>query len=266
MATQRYISTSFWDDPWICQLDPSEKFVYLYLMTNPLTNIAGVYEITVRRVCFDTGYNQDTVEKILERFHEAGKAYRWENYTIIPSWPKHQKWETRKQIKAGIEKILRALPSDLLAELEGMSYGYPMDDLSIPYAYDPSYSDLDLDIDTDTEAEKEEKPKRKRFAPPTIEEITEYCQEKGVDPHKWHDHYTANGWMVGKNKMKDWKAAVRTWARNEYTQSTHSPPPKPSYNEFASPPQVLGTCRHCKAEGASLSGGLCPDCRVEGVK
>lgn len=51
------------------------------------------------------------------------------------------------------------------------------------------------------------------FAPPTLEEVKNYCQERnnGVNPDKWHDFYSSKGWMVGKNKMKDWKAAVRTW-------------------------------------------------------
>jgi len=47
MSTQRYISTSFWDDPWITSLDPSEKLLYLYLMTNTSTNISGVYKLSV---------------------------------------------------------------------------------------------------------------------------------------------------------------------------------------------------------------------------
>ena len=50
-----------------------------------------------------------------------------------------------------------------------------------------------------------------------IEEVKKYCQERqnNVDPNKWIDHYTSNGWMVGKNKMKDWKAAVRTWEHKD---------------------------------------------------
>lgn len=58
------------------------------------------------------------------------------------------------------------------------------------------------------------KPKEvSRFAPPSIEDVKSYCQERknGVNYQKWHDFYTGKGWMVGKNKMKDWKAAVRTW-------------------------------------------------------
>ncbi len=51
------------------------------------------------------------------------------------------------------------------------------------------------------------------FIPPTLEEVVAYCKERnnGVDPQKWYDFYAAKGWMIGKNKMKDWKAAVRTW-------------------------------------------------------
>jgi phage replication O-like protein O len=58
-----------------------------------------------------------------------------------------------------------------------------------------------------------QQPVVKKFIQPTIEEVKAYCLErkKGVNPDKWYNHYTANGWMVGKTKMKDWKAAVRTW-------------------------------------------------------
>jgi len=56
------------------------------------------------------------------------------------------------------------------------------------------------------------------MARPTIEDIVAYCKERGntVDPQAWMDHYTANGWRVGRNPMKDWKAAVRTWEQNDY--------------------------------------------------
>ena len=55
-----------------------------------------------------------------------------------------------------------------------------------------------------------------RFIKPTFEEVAAYCRERGndVDPQSWYDYYTANGWRVGRNPMKDWQAAVRTWERN----------------------------------------------------
>ena len=56
-----------------------------------------------------------------------------------------------------------------------------------------------------------------RFTPPTIEEVTAYCQERknNVSPEAFINHYTSKGWMIGKNKMKDWKAAVRTWENRQ---------------------------------------------------
>jgi hypothetical protein len=70
---------------------------------------------------------------------------------------------------------------------------------------------------------KEKKPK-KIFTPPTIEAVSEYCSNRGsgVDARKWYDFYQSKGWMVGKNKMKDWKAAVRTWERKSETHKTAS--------------------------------------------
>ena len=59
--------------------------------------------------------------------------------------------------------------------------------------------------------------KRKRFSPPTVEEVAAYCNERGnnIDPQHFVDYYSARGWMIGKNHMKDWKAAVRTWEKSD---------------------------------------------------
>ena len=57
----------------------------------------------------------------------------------------------------------------------------------------------------------------RRFAPPTLAEVSEYCagRRNRVDPQHFIDYYTSNGWKVGRNPMKDWKAAVRTWERKD---------------------------------------------------
>lgn len=61
------------------------------------------------------------------------------------------------------------------------------------------------------------KEKRQRFSPPTADEVKAYCQERGnhVDHQRFVDFYTAKGWRVGNNQMKDWKAAVRTWEQRD---------------------------------------------------
>ena len=58
---------------------------------------------------------------------------------------------------------------------------------------------------------------KKRFVPPSLDEVTAYCNERNntVDPAGFIDFYTSNGWRVGKNPMKDWKAAVRSWEQRD---------------------------------------------------
>ena len=75
-------------------------------------------------------------------------------------------------------------------------------------------------------------PPRKRFTPPTVDEVRAYCLERGnaVNPQRFVDYYSSNGWMVGKNKMKDWKAAVRTWEQKE--KSYGRPAASQSSNPF----------------------------------
>ncbi len=83
-----------------------------------------------------------------------------------------------------------------------------------------------LETETETEirnrnSEKESVKKKVATAPtfkkPTLEEVKAYCDERGnrVDPERWMDYYTANGWKVGRNPMKDWKATVRNWEKGE---------------------------------------------------
>lgn len=65
----------------------------------------------------------------------------------------------------------------------------------------------------------------KPFEPPTIEQVTEYASSRGesIDAERFCDFYASKGWMVGKNKMKDWKAAVRNWAKNERNRRKQDP-------------------------------------------
>lgn len=70
----------------------------------------------------------------------------------------------------------------------------------------------------------------KRFTPPTVDEVKAYCDERGnsVDPERFVDFYASKGWMVGKTKMKDWKATVRNWERSEKAKTTTTQHPDKS--------------------------------------
>lgn len=76
-----------------------------------------------------------------------------------------------------------------------------------------------------------------RFVPPTVDEVREYCQENGyqIKPEQFVDYYTANGWMAGKNKMKDWKAAVRNWNRREQEKNRPADKKKPTLHDLFPP-------------------------------
>ena len=67
----------------------------------------------------------------------------------------------------------------------------------------------------------------RRFTPPTLDDVLSYVRERGsdVDPQRFLDFYASKGWMVGKNPMKDWKAAVRTWEKREDTGNHSNPTP-----------------------------------------
>ena len=92
-----------------------------------------------------------------------------------------------------------------------------------------STPEIEIELEKDIEIEKEihssaksTTTKRKRFEKPSISDIKQYCMERNnnVNAEQFFDYYESNGWKVGKNSMKDWKAAVRTWERSEYRKPT----------------------------------------------
>ena len=90
-------------------------------------------------------------------------------------------------------------------------------------------------------SDKQDKPARPRtFKPPSLEEVQEYCKSRqsSVNAERFMDYYTANGWKVGKNSMKDWKAAVRNWERQEAERSEN----------------VSGYCRQGASNQKGVSG------------
>ena len=84
---------------------------------------------------------------------------------------------------------------------------------------DKSTPEIEIEIEKEIHSSaKSTTTKRKRFEKPTLSQITQYCLERNnnVNAEQFYDYYESNGWKVGKNSMKDWKAAVRTWERSEY--------------------------------------------------
>ena len=91
-----------------------------------------------------------------------------------------------------------------------------------PSRHRPATNKNDKNDNNDKNDKKERINNIVRLTRPTVEEVKEYCTERGnsVDPQRFVDYYDSNGWKVGKNPMKDWRAAVRTWERNSKKEDT----------------------------------------------
>ena len=114
----RSVNTHFWDDNYVVNLDPIEKLLFLYFLTNPLTNLAGIYEISLRRIAFDTGIDRDMVQKILDRFKADNKIYYNQGFIILPNYQNHQNYNP--SMERNVEKIMEKVPpkiAEMLPEL-----------------------------------------------------------------------------------------------------------------------------------------------------
>lgn len=147
---QVYISCAFWDDDWINELDPSEKLFYLYLMTNSNNNLIGLYKMPKKKIRVDTGFSQETVTLLLERFEKQyKKIYYLDDHVFLKNMVKNQALNSPKLV-IGMKNTFNNLPDKLkilfLLEIakQGYSsvfntlsipYGYPMDTLCIEYGY-----------------------------------------------------------------------------------------------------------------------------------
>lgn len=115
MAKSRMINTRFWIDDYIGNLDPIEKLLFLYFLTNPATDICGVYELPLKNVALDTGIEKEMVIKILGRFDRDMKIFYRNGWVGIKNFVKHQ--SLNPQVKKGIEIGLAKAPKEILDSL-----------------------------------------------------------------------------------------------------------------------------------------------------
>lgn len=108
MAQNRMISTSIWDDEWFTSLDALEQHLFMYFLTNGATNVAGVYQLPLRRISFDTGMDQEKVKKMLGRFTADGKVIYEMGWVILPNWLRHQRFNSNQWV--AVENVLNSLP------------------------------------------------------------------------------------------------------------------------------------------------------------
>jgi hypothetical protein len=109
----RYFNTKFWRDSYIDTLDPSEKFAFLHLLTNPETRICGVYELPQRIISSDTGFDSSMIEKIYKRFSRDGKMFYKDGWVCMVNAIKHQSLRS-KSIRQGIKREIEEVPEEIM--------------------------------------------------------------------------------------------------------------------------------------------------------
>ncbi len=115
MAKHRIVNTRFWDDSYIARLSPNEKLLFLYLLTTPLTTIAGVYELPLKRVAFDTGLAPKEIAAMLSKLENDDKLVRHQDWIVIVNFIRHQ--SLNPKVRQGIVAELQRVPRELLDRL-----------------------------------------------------------------------------------------------------------------------------------------------------
>jgi hypothetical protein len=118
MSKKRSVNTAFWSDPFIEDIAPEYKLLFLYLITNEKTNMLGIYEASKRKMSFETGLSLETIKDALEVFERLGKVKYVDNYIILVNYMKHQKYNTNMK-KSAIETF-NELPKSVRTGLESL--------------------------------------------------------------------------------------------------------------------------------------------------
>jgi hypothetical protein len=176
---------------------------------------------------------ESTVTMALQTFEQFGMVEIIDGVITIPNWEKHQSLD---KFELAREKTRQRVAKHREKQ-KSLAEGNATCNVTVTEC---NADRIEKDKDKDKEKDNSiVESKRKRFTPPTLEEVQAYCYERnnGVDAQRFIDYYTSNGWQVGKNKMKDWKAAVRTWERNGV--SDKQSPKKNDTNDFMAQLQAM---------------------------
>lgn len=163
---QRIVNDSFWTDPYIEELDPSEKLLFLYLLTNPLCNIAWFYEIRIKRIAYETWFDKDMIDKMLNRFVEDWKLYRIDDFILMKNFAKNQ--SMNPSVSKGMQRVLDKIPIYIWEKLEKLYTGsiqalpyFTLLNLTIPNSTTPNSTWLNENSCefSETDSEESETPK-----------------------------------------------------------------------------------------------------------
>jgi hypothetical protein len=195
MARIRTIKPDFFLDDDVAKLQPLTRILFIALWC--LADKAGRLEDKPQRIKIQAlPYDKYDVDAELDVLMQSGFIYRYQvdemKLIEIKSFLKHQRPHNTEK-----ESDLPIYNGEITVK-DTLSNGHET---------------------TGKEGKgRERKGTQGRFVKPNLEDIKKYCLERKnqISPQTWLDHYESNGWMVGKNPMRDWKAAIRTWEQSNY--------------------------------------------------
>lgn len=236
MSRYRKVHVKIWNDEKFMSFTDDGKLAFLFLLTHPHMTSLGAMRASVAGLAAEMGWNGVRMEEalgpaILARMIVMDKfvAFVWiprfldynppESPNVVRSWPPLTELIPECQSKKFVFDAARAC-------CESLGEGFRE---AFREGFGEAFRKGMPNPEPEPEPEPEQEPKkvksigdgqdpaapRPKFQRPTLEQVKAYIVEKGyqVDGEKWFDYYSSNGWKVGRNPMRDWQAAVRTWAR-----------------------------------------------------
>lgn len=217
MSKLRSVSTAFWSDPFIEDLSPSEKLLFLYLITNDKTNMLGIYEVSIKKISFDTGLNKDIIEKALKEFERLSKVKYIKNHIVLVNFMKHQNYNTNMK-KSAID-IYNDLPKELKDNTLSISKDNPLkgfESLLNHYGMVSKYEE-ETETEEETKIENNIEERKANFA----NSLKPYLSIYGKDMlNDFYAHWTQHGendrkFLAEKQKSFGIERRLETWKRND---------------------------------------------------
>ena len=157
MADYRQIHTRIWKDGWFLGLAPAEKLLFIYLFGNERASVAGIYELPLPVICFETGLDEPVIKAGLETFSAAGKVFYENDIVWVVNLRKYNDSGSSK-VKVKIDKDFAAVPDGTVKTLYAQHYqlGYPIQQkqkTQIPYPATESEQEQEQEKEQEQEQE-----------------------------------------------------------------------------------------------------------------
>lgn len=218
MAIYRNVHLSFWTDNKVeDDFTPEDKYFYLYLLTNPQTNICGCYEVSYSQMTYQTGYNKATINRLLDRFERVHNIIRYNRANkevLILNWYKYN-WSRSEKTLVGVESVAQHIKTSDFKKyisdvVESIRNNAPIMGHTCPIQ--ASISDSDTDTDSDSVSATDKKKSNTEIIKEIVQYLNDRCgtgyryQSSGTKEHinaRLKEGYTVDDFKIVIDKKAD---------------------------------------------------------------